>query len=129
MAKARHIRKLGREDIPEAPDWMERVQTVYNPLCEQQTTLFVNGLDIVNNFDSETITVSVTHDEEFTQTLRRVKWRPRIIIPGFADGHLITAAGIVGYPEPGKVTIKVLFDGAPSDPVTVTLYVLGIPEV
>jgi len=113
-----------KEDFQGFDPWFRNFFPIVGLFIDTITRALRNQLTFTDNFNSEVVTRAFTHNVAKTIALKVLAGKPEIVIPGFTQGNLIDAFGFQVLAS-GLLEVTIKFDGAPVDPINVTLYVLS----
>lgn len=126
MAKIPLWRKAALEDFPASPDWFRNFFNIINPFMDDTNRALLGQITIEDNMMADKFTTAVTHN--VTKTLKVDKTQlpgtPVALVFGDTGGEIITGHKFRTLGG-GNIELTVLFSGSPTNPVTITFFVIG----
>lgn len=126
--KLSSIRRIAREDLVDAPDWVDSLLQPLNSAIEQLTQAVSGQLELANNMFVEIVTQKFTHDVELVikNPFSGNNVRPIGILPLATEGTDLIGAYNMVIKSTGELGIKIKFDpGAVGYKANVKICIFG----
>lgn len=125
--KLANVRRIAREEIPEAPDWIDKLLTPLNQSIEQITQAISGQLTFADNMLCAIKTNTFSHGVELkVKNPLKSGAKPAGLLPFTANGVVGIDACRMTYQSSGDVGITFWFEnGMPGDTSPVTYVLIG----
>lgn len=113
------FKRMSRDDFPKAPDWFLSFLDSINPIIDVLNLLLKGQIDTTFNLLCERQTISLQSGVSTTVKMQKLTATPPFFMRvGFANGFLVSSAGITAFNPDGtiQVTVNLIGTGTASVP-------------
>ena len=128
MAIVRGVRKLLKQDFPEAPKWFDKMLTPFNQFLDSVIGALRNRLTFRDNFYSEVKTFEFTHGSELKISHDLEEFRGVLVVMSPEDLPASTYAITAWHSrkiDNSNIGLTIYFSGAGSTTGDVKFIILG----
>lgn len=137
MAKPPDFRRVLRDDIPDAPNWVDPIIGAYNIFMEQSYSLFNKNLSIGDNVTGKIVSITFTTPSDYLTggfNNLRFSWEfSKVVdtitigkIEKYSGGTILSPVTVTSWSQPNSSTVTVSYIAglAASTKYTVKLLVM-----
>lgn len=120
MAKPPDFRRVLRDDIPDAPNWVDPIISAYNIFMEQSYSLFNGNLSITDNITGKIVTTTFTTPSDYLtggfSTIKFTWTFPKSVetitvgkIEKYSGGVILNPVSVTGWSQPSANSVSVSY--------------------